>query len=280
MKWTHFLAVGCASGAAALAAYIASGYVPAEEKPAVAAVTAPAPVVEKIPMTTVVTLAKAVPFGHKFTPDDFKHVEWPKHAAPAGAYRQIKDVFAKSDTVFAKADLSEGEVLMAKRVSDGQGTALSMLLPPDKRAVTIKVNEIRGVGGFIQPKDHVDILLTEKAAKGEETNRAVRVLLENIMVLAIGQDVHVSTNKAKVANSVTVAVSLHEAQRLALAVTVGELSLALRNPNQVAGSGNREISLSDLQAGRIAPKPKSSEIEVFRSTKATSYAIPLKIVSP
>lgn len=225
--------------------------------------------------STVVTLARSLPYGHKLRRGDFKEIPWPSDAIPPGAFRSIGDLFAAHDSPIAKFALSEGEVMLPAKfnLKDNQ-SALSLLLPEGMRAVTIKVNEVRGVGGFIQPKDRVDILMTEKnAATAKASPRRTSVLLQDILVMAIGQNVNAQNYKPTVANSVTVAVNLQDAQKLALAITVGHLSLALRNPLQAGTSASREISLQDLRSGPNRQAPASPKIRVYRSAKASDYSI-------
>ena len=143
------------------------------------------------------------------------------------------------------------------------------------RAVTIKVNEVRGVGGFIQPKDRVDILMTEKKLQTAKASpRRTSVLLQDILVMAIGQNVNTQNYKPTVANSVTVAVNLQDAQKLALAITVGHLSLALRNPLQAGTSAPAKSHCRICGPARSARLPAAPKIRVYRSAKASDYSIP------
>ena len=231
--------------------------------------------VKPVAMSTVVAIAKPLPYGHKLRRGDFKEIPWPAAAIPPGAFRSIGDLFAAHDTPIAKIALSEGELMLPAKLNPTDNrSALSLLLPEGMRAVTIKVNEVRGVGGFIQPKDRVDILMTEKSSAVDKgAPRRTSVLLQDILVMAIGQNVNAKNYKPTVANSVTVAVNLKDAQKLALAITVGHLSLALRNPLQAGNAPLREVSLSDLRpdAGHMPPaKPK---IRVYRSGKPSDYSL-------
>lgn len=277
MKFKQLIALAYAVSAGALAFGLSATYMRTMHQEASAFYGAQVRSVKAKPvaMSTVVTLAKSLPYGHRLRRADFKEVSWPSDAIPPGAFSNVSDLFAAHDSPIAKFELSEGEVMLTAKINRANNqSALSLLLPEGMRAVTIKVNEVRGVGGFIQPRDRVDILMTEKStATAQSASRRTSVLLQDILVMAIGQNVSTQNYKPKVANSVTVAVDLQDAQKLALAITVGHLSLALRNPLQPGISAPREVSLEDLRSdlkrkARVAPK-----IRVYRSAKASDYSI-------
>lgn len=275
MKFKQLIALAYAVSAGAFALGLSATYMRNvhEEAKAYYGAQVRAAKEEPVVMSTVVTLAKPLPYGHRLRRADFKEVPWPKAAIPPGAFHTISDLFAAHDSPIAKFELAEGEVMLPAKINrnDGQ-SALSVLLPPGMRAVTIKVNEVRGVGGFIQPKDRVDILMTEKSSvSGKAAARRTSVLLQDILVMAIGQNVSTQDYKPTVANSVTVAVDLRDAQKLALAITVGQLSLALRNPLQTERSPPREISLHDLRSGEPRKIETTSKVRVYRSAKASDY---------
>lgn len=120
---------------------------------------------------------------------------------------------------------------------------LSSLIGEDRRAITIRVNDVLGVGGFVLPGDRVDILLTRAAVN--ETP-ATDVLLQNVRVLGIDQEASDKKDTPMVARAVTIEVTPEEAQRITLGTQVGTLSLALRNAADGASAKVRTISLHDL----------------------------------
>ncbi|MGI9475489.1 MAG: Flp pilus assembly protein CpaB [Hyphomicrobiaceae bacterium] len=277
MKFKQLIALAYAVSAGALALGLSATYMRNLHQEASAFYGAQVRAVKTKPvaMSTVVTLAKSLPYGHKLRRGDFKETPWPVKSIPPGAFRNINALFSAHDTPIARFELSEGEVMLPAKInrSDRQ-SALSLLLPEGMRAVTIKVNEVRGVGGFIQPKDRVDIIMTEKSSVTDKgAPRRNSVLLQDILVMAIGQNVSAQNYKPTVANSVTVAVNLHDAQKLALANTVGQLSLALRNPLQTEQSSPREISLNDLRSGPPRKAAVAPKIRVYRSAKASDYNV-------
>lgn len=127
---------------------------------------------------------------------------------------------------------------------------LSSMIGGEHRAITIRVNDVLGVGGFVLPGDRVDVLLT-RAAGNEQP--ATDVLLQNIKVLGIDQEASEKKDAPMVARAVTVEVTSEEAQRITLGTQVGTLSLALRNASDSQPAQARTIGLNDLRPHGPAP---------------------------
>jgi pilus assembly protein CpaB len=282
MKITELIALACAVTAGSVAFNMMSRYMDSyraqyrEYMRDQQAIVAPEPTKPKAELATVVTVQRTLTFGYEIRREDLKLAKWPADAVPEGAYRRIEDVFKGEHAPRIKLDVGAGEVLLHSKVNTShQGSAIAMLLPPGLRAVTIKINEIRGVAGFVRPSDRVDILLTEKSNDNEvKPNLATRVLLQNVLVLGIDQDARVKSDQPRVANSMTVAVALEDAQKLALASTVGFLSLALRHPQQPAIDSTRGVSLADLKLLAKETGGGSSTVQVVRATKSADYTVP------
>ena len=111
------------------------------------------------------------------------------------------------------------------------------------KAVTIRVNDVDGVGGFVLPGDRVDVVLTRQIDKGSATTE---VVLQNTRVLAIDQNADERAGKASVAKSVTLEVSTVQAQKVWLASSVGTLSLLLRKAGETTEAKTRKVTLKDL----------------------------------
>lgn len=266
MQFKRLIIFAYAITAAGLAAGFASTYARTVE--AYYLSTYKAPAVEKAPAIMIVTATKALKAGHKLSRDEFELVPWPAGALPLGAYRDLDKIFAGEQAPHLKADLVAGEVVLQNKIDTAAvGSPLAMMLPPGMRAVTIQVNEVLGVGGFVRPNDAVDILLTELPA--DAAARASRVILQNVKVLAMGQDISASRTTAIVANSATVAVTLEGAQKLALATTMGKISLALRNPQQKSDDRERAVSTKDLRPTEDAVAKVTGKMEVVVHRAAT-----------
>lgn len=185
----------------------------------------------------IVVATQPLEFGTKISTQNIKLQPWPAASVPQGAFRTINDVL--KDNRVALRPIVPGEPVLADKVSGSDGRAtLAALLPEGMRAVSIPVNAVRGVAGFVLPGTMVDVLLTRKIPGEGATTEDVRsdVLLSNVQVLAIDQLADEKTGKPKVGRTATLAVTLYDAQRLALADEMdGTLSLALRKVETAAG---------------------------------------------
>ncbi len=123
------------------------------------------------------------------------------------------------------------QIVISEHVNaPGQGATLATLIPEDKRAVTIRVNDVIGVAGFLLPGNRVDILNTLQYSKSSASTLTV---LKDIKVLAVDQTARTKENKPIIVRAVTLEVSPKEAEKLLSANTKGSIQLALRNPNAV-----------------------------------------------
>ena len=126
-------------------------------------------------------------------------------------------------------------VLSSKITGPGQRATLSAMLRDGMKAVTVRVNDVDGVGGFVLPGDHVDVVLTRQIDKA---NATTEVVLQNVRVLAIDQIADERADKPSVAKAVTLEVDVVGAQKISLAASVGSLSLMLRK----AGEANNQYT--------------------------------------
>lgn len=126
----------------------------------------------------------------------------------------------------ASDNMYPDEIIIAEHVSaPGQGATLATLIPEDKRALTIRVNDVIGVAGFLLPGNRVDILNT--------VNAYTSTVLKDIKVLAVDQTARTKENKPIIVRAVTLEVTPKEAEKLLSANSKGSIQLALRNPNAV-----------------------------------------------
>jgi pilus assembly protein CpaB len=142
-------------------------------------------------------------------------------------------------------------ILSSKVTGAGEGASIAALLPDGKRAATVRINDVSGVAGFVQPNDAVDVLVTRMIGQGDRTQQITDVLLQNVRVIAMG-DRQRNEGDGQPAPATTATLEVHpfEAQKLALGQQVGELNLVLRKPGEGDNSPLVEtISLSDLRYG-------------------------------
>jgi pilus assembly protein CpaB len=162
-------------------------------------------------------------------------------------------------------------VLALKITGPGQRATLSSLVKPGMKAVTIRVNDVEGVGGFVLPGDHVDIVLTRQIEKGSATTQ---VVLQNTRVLAVDQIADDRAAKATVAKSVTLEVDTVDAQKLWLASSVGSLSLLLRKAGETAEVRTRKVTLNDLGTNEPVDKGATTTVVVTRASSKQEYTVP------
>jgi pilus assembly protein CpaB len=228
-----------------------------------------------VPERTIVVANRALRFGDELGSMSLREQPWPADALPAGAFGKIADLTAEKRIALMPIDVNEA-ILASKITGPGQRATLSAVLEPGMKAVTVRVNDVEGVAGFVLPGDHVDVLLTRQ---GEKNMAATDVVVEDVPVLAIDQVADERTDKPSVVKAVTLEVNVTDGQRVALAATVGSLSLLLRKAGELAGGDTRRVTTGDL--GKPSePTTKSSFITVgvIRPTKneRTEYTVPVE----
>ena len=194
------------------------------------------------PSRTVVVAARPLRFGEELTSSALREVPWPEFALPAGAFGKIAELTAAKRVALLPIDNNEA-VLASKITGPGQRATLSAMIGDGMKAVTIRVNDVEDVGGFVMPGDHVDVLLTRP---GEKNNAINDVVLQNVRVLGIDQIADQRAEKPAVVKAVTIEVDPTEGQKVALAATVGTLSLLLRKAGEVTASNTRRVTMRDL----------------------------------
>jgi len=221
---------------------------------------------------TVVVAKQPLRFGTELTAAMLQEVPWPSDALPNGAFAKIHDIMAGGRRVVLAAIETNEPVLSLKITGPGQRATLSALVKPGMKAVTIRVNDVEGVGGFVLPGDHVDVVLTRQIDKGSATTQ---VVLQNTRVLAVDQIADERAQKAAVAKSVTLEVDTVDAQKLWLSSSVGSLSLLLRKAGETAETRTRKVTLEDLSTHEpVADKGTTTTVVVTRAAAKQEYTVP------
>lgn len=231
MRGATFVSLAIALLLAGAAAYMARDYLAREQQQLVTqTLVQPAPADEK-PKNTIVVAKVKLEFGSRLTPDKLAAIEWPGEIIPVGSFKQIKGLIpdgTDENARFVVDEMEPGEPVLASRITlPGQRAKLSTALEPGKKAVSIRVNDVLGVAGFVLPGDRVDVMLTRSS--NSRGNTYVDVLLQGVKVLAIDQIADDRKDQPSVVRTVTFEVDTQQAQKLVLAANVGTLSLALRN---------------------------------------------------
>jgi pilus assembly protein CpaB len=234
---------------------------------------------EKKPIATdtIVVAAKPLRYGVELTAASLREVPWPQAALPTGAFAKISDVLAGGKRIVLTAIEPNEPVLSVKITGPGQRATLSALVRPGMKAVTIRVNDVEGVGGFVQPGDHVDVALTRQVDK---ENASTQVVLQNVRVLAIDQVADERHANPAVAKSVTLEVDTIAAQKLGLAGSIGNLSLMLRKAGEAGGERSRQVTIKDLLSDMVADmgRGSSTTITVRKGSVTEGFSVPVERV--
>jgi pilus assembly protein CpaB len=208
----------------------------------------------------VVVAANDVQVGVKLAGRDVRLVTVPQTAVPPGYFSEISKVVDRG----AILPISKGEfILPSKLAALNAGAGLPSMIPPGMRAVSVRVNDVVSVAGFVQPGSHVDVLATGNQGGND---RQTTTVLENVLVLAVGKSLDRNTSAdAQTAPVITLAVSPDDAQKLALVSQEGRIQLSLRNPLDTKRGGigatrTSSLYLGDKPAVAIDPKPRVRKV--------------------
>ena len=188
---------------------------------------------------------------------------------PAGAITDLDRILNERNV--AIRPIVTGEPVLISRISDR--AILSANIPENMRAVTVPVNAVSGVAGFIFPSDVVDVYLTRQIPGEGASNddQMTTVLLQNIQVLAVDRRSSENATEPTVSDTATLLVSPFDAQKLTLATRLGGLSLALRNvEDQLAEGGSRIATTRDLGGGGLYIGERRQRASTPAAAPATS----------
>jgi pilus assembly protein CpaB len=228
---------------------------------------APAPVkAEAVETAPVVVAALEIPFGQKIETMHLKTVTWPVENLPEGTFQDIAAVEGR----IASQRIYPGEPVMKSRaVEQFGGSTLSAVISPDKRAVTVRANDIIGVAGFLLPGNRVDVLAARIA---DRSNNKVKTetVLQNLKVLAVDQTASPDKNQPVVVRAITLETDPKQAERLFQATEEGSIQLVLRNPFDNAIIN--EPPPAPIAKKSSAPLPQS-RFEVVTTIRGTQVDI-------
>lgn len=192
-----------------------------------------------------------------------KQVDWPAENLPEGAYSNIDVLLGEKPPIVIKK-MNKNEIILPYKLSPhGARGGLPPRIPEDRRAITIEVNEISGVAGFVLPGTYVDVLLTSKIGQKDE-KLATQTLLQNLLVLGIDQLSSEDDDEPKVVNAVTLQVTPNEGKKLTLGQAVGRVNLLLRNEIDASILEKDLVTIKDLLD--IKPSP-TREVKVIYKRK-------------
>ena len=238
---------------------------------------------------SIVVAAKPLSFGAALSADDVTELPWATRTLPEGGFATKQDLLKGGQRVVLSPLARDEPVLRSKVTEPGQRGSLSSLLDNGLRAVAIRVDDVRGVAGFILPGDYVDVVLIAEVSAARRENYS-EILLQHVKVLAVDQLASERQERPTVAKAVTLEVTQEQAQKVLLATNIGKLSLILRRPAEATTAPTRRVTEQDL-GGRIArnvepvrPSPPASvaapvvrsktvNVSIVRNLKREEYAV-------
>lgn len=263
----------------------------------------PAPELPRVEFQKIVVAAAPLRFGMELDGSLLTEMPWPRDSLPQGAFPSVEALLGEGSRVVLSPIETNEPILLAKLSGVNGRATLSNLLSSGMRAVTIKTDEIAGVGGFVTPGDRVDIVLTRDAGAIQEVSGnaagaagstiTTEVVVENAKVLTVGQGADERQTSPQVVNSVTLEVTVDGAQKIALARNIGTLSLSLRSSNDVSAGRDGITTISSfggsVAAGiaetagslveRVAAEPEGPKFKTIIVTRGLQ-AQPYQVVSP
>ncbi len=181
-------------------------------------------------MTAVVVADRDLGLGKEIQPADVRTVQYPASDLPVGVFHSPAEVVGRGVIV----DMAKNEPILSTKIADpNAGFGLSPRIPHGMRALSVKVNEVVSVAGFVKAGSRVDVLLTGNISKDNDPTKVqTTTVLQNVTVLTVGQEMQDKRDGKPMpdASVVTLLVSPEDAEKLTLASTQGRIQLALRNP--------------------------------------------------
>jgi pilus assembly protein CpaB len=202
------------------------------------------------PTVDVVVAAEEIPLGTRLEPKLVKVVQWPQNIVPESA---LNDPKAIEESV-ARVTIYKDQPLTSSQLLTGTGGLLPMMIPEGMRAMSVRVDDVTGVSGFITPSSRVDVLVAGQTGEDESgREQRSKLVLQNIRVLAIGKSIEQREDKPVEVPTVTLLVSPAEAEKLTLAARYEPVRLALRNYGDMTVVGTPGVSTGSLFEARVRP---------------------------
>jgi pilus assembly protein CpaB len=222
------------------------------------------------PGVDVMVAANDLQVGARVDEHDIKIIRIPGADLPPGAPRKRSDVIGHGVII----PISRGEFILPNRLAaENAGAGLPSLIPPGMRAVSVRVNEVVSVAGFVTPGTRVDVLLT--GTPGTNGDQETTTVLQNVAVLASGHTLERnSSGEAQNTAVITLLVSPDDAQRLTLASSQGHIQLALRNPLDTKQDEFPASNSRGLYKGMAAPEPVVQHAPIHRVSAPKAAPLP------
>jgi pilus assembly protein CpaB len=215
----------------------------------------------EVPTAFAVVASTHLPIGTLLTKDHVKVVPWPARNPMPGAFASIDQVVDRG----VIQPVAENEPLTESKLAPtGAGAGLPPTIPPGMRAISVKVNEVIGVAGFVLPGSRVDLLVTVDNSSGTRDESMSRVVVSNVQVLTAGtrfdQEKARADGKPIQTTVVTLLATPQDAERITLASAEGKLMLTLRNPLDTLPTETQGVRVANL-LGAPAPPPVAKKVK-------------------
>ncbi|MBA3442482.1 MAG: Flp pilus assembly protein CpaB [Pyrinomonadaceae bacterium] len=224
----------------------------------------------------VIISKTGIPLGSKITAEQLASVQFPRNATPDGVYEAADKLIGR----VAITNIAAREPITDfKLAPEGTAGGLSAVIPEGYRAITVKVDDVVGISGFVMPGSLVDVVVVidppANVVNGSSQGRVSKIVLQNIKVLANGQNIDRPKNDRDASNvtAVTLQVTPEQAEKLALAVSEGRLQLVMRNStdqDDAPTPGANKRSLLSGEQAVIVPEAGSYKSE--QQSVAPGYA--------
>jgi pilus assembly protein CpaB len=230
----------------------------------------PAPSSTSIETRQVVVATTSLDVGAELRADDLRLVEWPASAMPAGAFGNVKELVGRGVVLPITAN---EPILSTKLASTEAGAGLPPAIPEGFRALSVRVNEVIGVAGYVLPGTRVDVVATVSPSN-QPNDMTSKVILTNVQVLAAGTKIErdIENDKPVAVSVVTLLVDPVEAERLTLASTEGKIQLALRNPLDKTKPETPGVRPAGLVGQAVASRAPASPQRVVSARRAAAPA--------
>jgi pilus assembly protein CpaB len=207
---------------------------------------------------SVVVAARDVTEGEKLDRLALSATQWPSGTAPESAFTSIDSAIGR----VVRVPVFKGEPIVPGRLAPaGTGPGLEVKIAPGKRAMALKINDVAGISGLIQPNSRVDVLVTLQANQQQSTKEQAKMFMDNMRVLSVGTQVERGEDGKPIqATTATLEVTPQQAEQLAVAMNEGTIQLVLRgygDPDSVVTAGATATDvLALLRSRATAPAPK------------------------
>jgi pilus assembly protein CpaB len=236
------------------------------------------------PTDPVVVAAGNLPLGAELKKEDLNVVNFPKGQTPEGAFSRKEDIIGRGLIV---STVKNEPILAAKLAAKEAGSGLPPVITEGMRAVSVRVNEVIGVAGYVLPGSRVDVVATASPTSRPE-DATSKLILANVQVLTAGTRLEQDAEKGKPmqVTVVTLLVYPEQSERLALASTEGKIQLALRNPLDTGAPetpGMRPavlLGLANAAPAHRAPGPRPSARKAAETGPVTNAAMPVPAPLP